>query len=114
MLPISTKVLNLSKVPLNNDEISVLKLGLSFTPTPPQSIPDLDYDLYQLSRKHRLTYHFSNSNFQEVSLVKMSSSYTPPPNEHQEVENICKQIEHTAINTCKSKDKFKKRFRIAT
>ena len=102
MLPISTKVLNLSKVPLNND--SVLKLGLSFTPTPPKNIPDLEYDLYQFSRKLRLTYHFRNSNFQDVSLVKMPSSFTPPPNEHQELENICKQIEHTPINIRKSKD----------
>ena len=38
MLPISTKVLILSKVPFNNDEISVLKLGLAFTLTPPQNI----------------------------------------------------------------------------
>ena len=102
--PISTKVLNLSKVPLNNDEISVLKLGLSFTPTPPQNIPDLEYDLYQFSRRLRLTYHFRNSNFQDVSLVKMPSSFTPPPNEHQELENICKEIEHTPINIRKSKD----------
>ena len=104
MLPISTKVLNLSKVPLNNDETSVLKLGLSFTPTSPKNIPDLEYDLYQFSRKLRLTYHFRNSNFQDVSLVKMPSSFTPPPNEHQELENICKQIEHTPINIRKSKD----------
>ena len=34
----------------------------------------------------------------------MSSSFTPPPNEHQELENICKQIEHTPINIRKSKD----------
>ena len=80
MLPISTKVLNLSKVPLNNDETSVLKLGLCFTPTSPKNIPDLEYDLYQFSRKLRLTYHFRNSNFQGISLVKMASSFTLPPN----------------------------------
>ena len=26
---------------IHNDEINVSKLGLSFTPTPPQNIPDL-------------------------------------------------------------------------
>ena len=67
-------------------------------PTPPQNIPDIEYDLYQFSRKFRLTYHFRNSNFQDLSLVKMPSSFTPPPNEHQELENICKQIEHTPNN----------------
>ena len=75
-------------------------MGLSFTPPPPQNIPDLEYDLYQFSRKRRLTYHFRNSNFQDASLLKMPS----PPNDHQELENICKQIEHTPINICKSKD----------
>ena len=48
-LPICTKVLNLSKVPLDIDKISVLKLGLSFMLPPPQNIPDLEYDLYQFS-----------------------------------------------------------------
>ena len=79
-------------------------LGISFTPTPPQNIPDLEYDLYHFSRKLRLTYHFRNSDFRDVSHVKMPSSFTPPPNEHQELENICKQIEHTPINISKSKD----------
>ena len=86
------------------DDISVLKLGLSFTPTTLQNIPVLEYDLYQFSQKLRLTYHFRNSNFQDVSLVKMPSSFTPPPNENQELENICKQIEHTPVNIRKSKD----------
>ena len=75
-------------------------------PTPPQNIPDLEYDLYQFPRKLRLAYHYRNSDFQDVSLVKMPASFTPPPNEHQELENICKQIEHTPINIHKSEDNF--------
>ena len=96
-LPNCTKVLSFSKLLLNNDENSVLKLGLSFTPTPPQNIPDLEYNLYQFLRKRRLTYHFRNSNFQDVFLVKMPS-FTHPPKKHQEQENICKQMEHTPNN----------------
>ena len=34
----------------------------------------------------------------------MPSSFTPSLNEHQELENKCKQIEHTPINISKSKD----------
>ena len=86
------------------DEVSVLKLGLSFTPTTLQNILLLEYDLYQFSRKRRLTYPSRNSNLQDVSLVKMPSSFTPPPNENQELENICKKIEHTPVNIRKSKD----------
>ena len=72
-------------------------------PSPPQNIPVLGYDLYQISRKLRLAYDFRNSNFQDASLVKMHSSFTPPPNEHPDLENICKQTEHTPINIRKSK-----------
>ena len=32
--PQSTKILNLSNILLTQDEINILKLGLSFTPTP--------------------------------------------------------------------------------
>ena len=67
-------------------------------------MPDLEYDLYQFSRNLRLTYHLRNSDFQDVSLVKMPSSFTPPPNEHRKLENIWKQMEHTPINIRKSKD----------
>ena len=38
----------------------------------------------------------------------MFLSFTPPPNEHRELENKCKQIEHTPINIRKSKDNFRK------
>ena len=75
------------------------------SPTLLQNIPDLGYDLHQFSRKLILTYHFSKPNFEEVSFVKMPWSFTPPPNEHQELENICKQIEHTPINIGKSNDR---------
>ena len=34
----------------------------------------------------------------------MPLSFTPSLNEHQELENICRQIEHTPINVSKSKD----------
>ena len=34
----STKILNLSHVPITQDETDILKLGLSFRPTPKQNI----------------------------------------------------------------------------
>ena len=36
----------------------------------------------------------------------MPLSFTSSPNEHQELENICKQTEHTPIHISKSKDKL--------
>ena len=38
----------------------------------------------------------------------MLFSFPPPPSEHQELENICKEIEHTSINIRKSKYNFMK------
>ena len=44
--PQSTKILNLSNVPLTQDETDILKLGLSFTPTPKQNIAELENEIF--------------------------------------------------------------------
>ena len=41
-----TKILNLSNVVLNQEEIDILKLGLSFTPTPKQNIAEIENDIF--------------------------------------------------------------------
>ena len=80
--PQSTKILNLSNVPLTQEEIDILKLGLSFTPTPKQNIAELENDIFQFTRKLRLTYHYRNRNIADESIVKLESTYTPKPNEN--------------------------------
>ena len=89
MQPQSTKILNSSNVPLTQDEIDILKLGLSFTPTPKQNI-----DL-------RLTYIYRNSNTVDESIVKLESTYTPKANKNADLENICKELEHTKVSLFK-------------
>ena len=49
--PQSTKILNLSNVPLTPKNIHILKLALSFTPTPKQNIAELENNIFQLTRK---------------------------------------------------------------
>ena len=49
--PQSTKILNLSNVPLTPQKIHILKLALSFTPTPKQNIAELENNIFQLPRK---------------------------------------------------------------
>ena len=39
----------------------------------------------------------------------MPSLFSPPPNEHQELENVSKQIEHNPINVHTLKDNLKSR-----
>ena len=80
--PQSRKILNLSNVPLTQEEIDILKLGLSFTPTPKQNIAELENDVFQFTRKLRLTYHYRNRNIADESIVKLESTYTPKPNEN--------------------------------
>ena len=80
--PQSTKILNLSNVPLTQEEIDILKLGLSFTSTPKQNIAELENDIFQFTRKLRLTYHYRNRNIADEYIVKLESTYTPKPNEN--------------------------------
>ena len=101
---ISPKVINLSNIPLSSNEINVLKLGLSFTPTPKSNIPELEADIFDFIRKLRLTYHFRNSIYHDESIVKPSSTFTPKPNENQELEKICKTLMETEIKMKKTTD----------
>ena len=50
---ISLQVINLSNILLSSNEINVLKLGLSFTPTPKSNIPELEADILDFIRKLR-------------------------------------------------------------
>ena len=47
--PQSTNILNLSNEPLTQDEIDILKLGLSFTPTPRQNIIKIENDIFRFT-----------------------------------------------------------------
>ena len=101
---ISPKVINLSNIPLSSNEINVLKLGLSFTPTPKSNIPELEADIFDFIRKLRLTYHFRNSVYHDESIVKPTSTFTPKPNKNQELEKICKTLMENEIKMRKTTD----------
>ena len=101
---ISLKVINFSNIPLSSNEINVLKLGLSFTPTPKSNIPELEADIFDFIRKLRLLYHFRNSIYHDELIVKPTSTFTPKPNENQELEKICKTLMETEIKMKKTTD----------
>ena len=102
---ISQKVINLSNIPLSSNQINVLKLGLSFTPTPKSNILELEADIFDFIRKLRLTYHFRNSIYHNESIVKPTSTFTPKPNENQELEKICKTLMETEIKMKKKNNR---------
>ena len=103
---ISPKVINLSNIPLSSNEINVLKLGLSFTPTPKSNIPALEADIFDFIRKLRLTYHFRNSIYHDESIVKPTSTFTPKPNKNQVLEKICKTLMETQIKMKKNNRQY--------
>ena len=94
------------KYPLSSNEINVLKLGLSFTSTPKSNIPELEADIFDFIRKLRLTYHFRNSIYHDESIVKPTSTFTPKPNENQELEKIYKTLMETEIKMKKNTQQY--------
>ena len=103
---ISPKEINFSNIPLSSNEINVLKLGLSFTPTPKSNIPELEADIFDFIRKIRLMYHLHNSIYHDESIVKSTSTFTPKPNKNQELEKICKTHMETEIKMKKSNRQY--------
>ena len=77
--------------------MEILKLGLSFTPTPKHNISELEMDIYHFIRELCLTYHFRDSTYEDKSIVKKESTFTSKNNENQELEAICKNLSETKL-----------------
>ena len=72
--PTKKLVVNLSKVKLSNDHISLLSNGLNFCPTPNEPNPGQNGDeLDNLHRRLRLAYHF------RPELENSKSDFPPTP-----------------------------------
>ena len=50
-----------------------------------------------------MIYHYRNSKIVDEPIVKLELTYTPKPNENADLENICKELEHTKISLFKTK-----------
>ena len=86
------KVINPLTKFLTNHEIEILKLGTCFTLTPKHNISELHTDNHNFIRKLRLIYHFRGSTYENKSILKNASTFTPKANENQELETICKNL----------------------
>ena len=93
---------------LTKHEIEILKLGLSFTPTPKPNICELETDIYHFIGKLCLTYRFCVSTYEDKSIVKNESTFTPKNVENQELEAICKNLSETKINIKRIPDNIPK------
>ena len=99
-----TKLINLSSVKLEKEEINLLLLGLSFTPTPKHNVHELEKDIFEFTRKLRLIYHFRNDNYVDESVIKKKSTYTPRRKENTELDKICDRLDGSPIKVKKSMD----------
>ena len=92
-----TRILNVSNVELNEQEILLLAKGLSFCPTAPPNLDELNNDLFRFSRILRLKYHFRDSNFVDTSIIKLPSTYHPKVNECAELECMIRKLLHLNV-----------------
>ena len=53
-----------------------------------------------------MIYHFRDSNYENKSILKNTSTFTPKSNESQELETICKNLLETKFSIKRSSDKI--------
>ena len=96
-------VVNISNVPLSDDETSLLSRGLSFCPKPLRiALFQLEEDIKQFSRRLRLREIFYNPNEinpNKMNSFKTKSKWTPPNNRNQSLEtyitSVREEIHHS-------------------
>lgn len=99
------KIVNISDYSLNADEIDILRNGLKFTPTPKNSDHQkLNLDVTEFCRNLRLKEYFHESTHVNNSLVKNRSSFVPPKNRNEALNNFINMIENYPLhNKCENK-----------
>ena len=105
---VTIKITNLSAISFTAEELEVLKLGFSFSPTPKANIGELEEDLFNFTRKLRLIFHFKDGKTEANSLISSKSNWTPNAKENVELDNIIKTLNDTPLKTKTVKDNMKR------
>ena len=93
------KIINISKVDLNNDEIQILKRGPKFTPTPRQNAGDLKKDVFSFCRKLRLREYFSDVEMvNDESIARNKSTFNPERNRNTTLDTYIDFLKKTVEN----------------
>ena len=66
---------------------------------------DFNNDLFDFTRKLQLRYHFRDSEDIDPSIVKLPSTYTPPPNEDPELERVIHQLKDMRVYPVRPKNR---------
>ena len=104
-----SSVINISNCSLSKDETSILSRGLTFCPTPRHiNWPEVSADIYDFSRRMRLTEYFFDdnsrtSNSTEPESPFHNSSTWNPPNDRERALNTFLDAVKLDITTSKPK-----------
>ena len=102
----NSSVINLSSYSLSTDETSILSRGLTFCPTPRHiDWPEVSADIYDFSRRMRLTEYFFDNNSNTSNANKddtpfRNKSTWNPPNDRDRALNTFLDAVKLDITTC--------------
>ena len=102
----NSSVINLSSYSLSTDETSILSRGLTFCPTPRHiDWPEVSADIYDFSRRMRLTEYFFDNNSNTSNANKddtpfRNKSTWNPPNDRERALNTFLDAVKLDITTC--------------
>ena len=95
----NVKIVNCSSITLTPSQIELLKKGLKFCPVPKNTnLTELSADVRSLSRKMRLNEFFHDKDFQQQSIMKKPSSFTPFPERDEHLDRYCDFLSSIASN----------------
>ncbi|CAG2245824.1 unnamed protein product [Mytilus edulis] len=106
---IDPKVINLSSTKLDNSQIDLLIKGFKFTPTPTPNTTILKSDIQQFSRRLRLREYFGNGKFDDGSLVRNKSTFTPNTGRDEYLDSFIDTISKLPINYHNTKQNLSRR-----
>ena len=86
------------------EELEILKLGLSFVPTPKPNTVELEEDLFNFTRKLRLIFHFRDHEKGSNTLISNQSTWTPPLKQNKELDDLIRQLSNIPLYTKQSID----------
>ena len=102
-------VINMSSMQLTEPQISILKKGLKFTPTPKHNQTELETDMKAFCRKIRLKEYFHDKNDKSEGndniLVRNKSKWNPGANRNPTLDNCIDFLTKAATNPTHEQNK---------
>jgi hypothetical protein len=93
------KIVNCSSIVLTSSQIGLLKKGLKFCPVPRSSnLTELSADIRSFGRKVRLNEFFHDKDYEQQSIMRKPSHFTPFPERDEHLDRYCDFLNSLASN----------------